>query len=146
MVKVEEMNPKEMRALLHRVDYGHLACARDNRPYIVPIHYVYAEPNIYIYTTEGEKTAIIDVNPEVCLQVEEVQNTRDWRSVIVNGRTTHVTTAEDRMLALTYIKEHSPAQTPAIHERWTTVWASDKVSAIYRLHPDFMSGRSTVSY
>ncbi len=63
----------------------------------------------------------------------------------MNGRAARLTTAEDRVLALTYIKESSPAQTPAIHERWTTIWAPDKVSAFYRLHPDFMSGRSTVS-
>ena len=40
-VEIEEMPPQEAHALLARVGYGHLGCARDNRPYVIPIHYAY---------------------------------------------------------------------------------------------------------
>lgn len=144
MVKLEDMTAKEMRALLQRVGYGHLACARANRPYIVPIHYAYEEPNIYIFTTEGMKTQIIAENPEVCLQVEEVHDAKHWRSVIVNGRADRLTRNEDRAFAMIFITERNPALTPALHERWIGPWGRENISAIYRLHPDFMSGRKTV--
>ena len=36
MVKIEDMTPEEMRTLLDRVGFGHLGCAREGQPYIVP--------------------------------------------------------------------------------------------------------------
>ena len=65
MIEVEEMGAQEVHALLERADYGHLGCARDNRPYVMPIHYAYEDPDIYIFTTEGMKTEFIAANPEV---------------------------------------------------------------------------------
>ena len=64
MVEVQEMNDDESKKLLARVGYGHLGLVRDTHPYVVPIHYAYDEPHIYIYTTEGKKTEIIEANPE----------------------------------------------------------------------------------
>ena len=48
MIEVQEMSNKEIKEVLERVGYGHLACARNNRPYVVPIHYVYDKPKVYI--------------------------------------------------------------------------------------------------
>ena len=84
MIEVQEMVKREIEEVLARVGYGHLACVRDDRPYIVPIHYAYDKPDIYIYTTDGMKSEIIRENPHVCLQVEEVVDNNDWRSIIVN--------------------------------------------------------------
>ncbi len=86
MVEVQEMNDDESKKLLLRIGYGHLGLVRDTHPYVVPVHYAYDEPHIYIYTTEGKKTEIIEANPEVCLQVENVndenQNIKynDWNN------------------------------------------------------------------
>ena len=82
MLEVEEMGNSEIENLLSRIGYGHLACAKDNEPYVVPIHYAYSKPYIYIYTTLGKKAEIINKNPRVCLQVEEVVNNKHWHSVI----------------------------------------------------------------
>ena len=82
MVEVQEMNDDECKKLLVRVGYGHLGLVRGTHPYVVPVHYAYDEPHIYIYTTEGKKTEIIEANPEVCLQVENVNDENHWQSVI----------------------------------------------------------------
>jgi nitroimidazol reductase NimA-like FMN-containing flavoprotein (pyridoxamine 5'-phosphate oxidase superfamily) len=144
MAKVEEMTRDEMKTLLGKLDYGHLACARNNRPYIVPIHFAYEEPNIYLFTTKGMKTGIIDENPEVCLQVEEVLSLTHWQSVVISGRATRLTREEDRIFAMNFVKEINPAHVPVIHEVWVGPKNRENVSVIYRLHPDFMSGRKTV--
>ena len=144
MVKVEEMSRGEIRALLQKSDFGHLACARDNRPYVVPIHFVYDEPNIYILTTKGMKTEIIDDNPEVCLQVEEVTDTRHWQSVIITGRASQLTGDDNRFFARNFTKEINPARVPVLHEVWMGPKNRRNVSVIYRIHPDFISGRKTV--
>ena len=53
MLKVEDMSPAEMHALLQRESSGHLGCARDDRPYVVPMHYAYDGKEFYFFTTQG---------------------------------------------------------------------------------------------
>ena len=85
MIEVQEMSDIEIDNVLERVGYGSSVCSRDDRPYIVPINYAYDKFNVYIYTTDGMKSDIINANPQVCLQVEEVVDKTDWRSVVING-------------------------------------------------------------
>ena len=68
MLRVEDMAPAEMHALLLRESFGHLGCARDGRPYVVPMNYAYDGKELYFFTTEGMKTRFIEANPSVCLQ------------------------------------------------------------------------------
>ena len=86
MIEVREMDDREINDVLTHVGYGHLACSLNDEPYLVPIHYAYAPPNFYVYTTEGKKSEMIGKNPRVCLQVEDVTDNKHWKSVIVTGR------------------------------------------------------------
>ena len=86
MLKVEDMSPAEMHALLQRESFGHLGCARDGRPYVVPMHYAYDGKDLYFFTTEGMKTRFIQANPQVCLQVEEVT---DAANRLIHSLTIH---------------------------------------------------------
>jgi uncharacterized protein len=144
MLKVEDMSPAEMKSLLLAAGYGHLGCARDNRPYVVPLHYVYDAPDIYIFTTEGMKTKYIEANPEVCLQVEEVQDTLHWRSVMVNGRAERITRPEELERAMQLITSRNPSLTPALNETMVDAWGRANVLAVYRIHPSTIDGRRTV--
>ena len=82
-------------------------------PYVVPIHYAYDEPHVYIYTTEGKKTEIIDANPEVCLQVEEVTNANHWQSVIITGDAVQLTSKKEIAGAKKLILRESALNTRA---------------------------------
>jgi nitroimidazol reductase NimA-like FMN-containing flavoprotein (pyridoxamine 5'-phosphate oxidase superfamily) len=144
MNEVQEMTDSEIGEVLARVGYGHLACARNNRPYVVPIHYVYDKLKIYIYTTDGKKTDIIRDNPQVCLQVEEVIDNGDWRSVIVNGEAKQVTDREEREKAVKLIRSVNPTLTPAISIRWMDHWVRENIEVVYRIRPDTITGRSSV--
>src|SRR3954471_1221595 len=125
MLEIEEMTAQDSRLLLQALDYGHLGCAReDGRPYVVQIHYAYAEPDIYIFTTEGMKTEYIAANPEVCLQVEDLQDSTHWRSVIVNGRAELLTEAVDKEHAIQLITKRNPTLTPAISRMWVDAWGA----------------------
>jgi nitroimidazol reductase NimA-like FMN-containing flavoprotein (pyridoxamine 5'-phosphate oxidase superfamily) len=144
MIEVQEMTNKEMEAVLRRVGYGHLACARDNRPYIVPIHYAYDKPNIYVYTTEGMKTDIIKDNPQVCLQIEEVVGNDDWRSIVVNGDAEQITDRNEREEAVKLILSINPTLTPAISIRWMDDWVRENREIVYCIKPGIVTGRSSV--
>ncbi len=144
MVEIEEMGSTEMHELLRRVNYGHLGCAREGHPYVVPIHFVHQLDGFYFFTTEGMKTEYISANPEVCLQVEEVQDPFNWHSVIVTGKVELLTRHEDIEPALQFIKEVNPTLTPALNNMWIDAWGRASKVAIYRIQPSEISGRKTL--
>lgn len=143
VLDIDEMGTAEMHALLQEVGYGHLGCIREGRPYVIPVHYAYSAPHIYLYTTRGMKTEFISSNPEVCLQVEEVKDERHWQSVIATGRAELLTAEDECSKATSLIKAKNPALTPAIARTWTDVWGRENVVAIYRITPEVISGRKT---
>ncbi len=131
MLKVEDMSPAEMHALLQRESFGHLGCARNNRPYVVPMHYAYDGKELYSFTTQGMKTQYIDANPQVC-------------SVMVIGRAEQLTKPADTQNAMKLITERNPTLTPAISATQTDAWGRAVDIAVYRITPELIDGRKTV--
>jgi uncharacterized protein len=146
MIAVEEMSNGDIKEVLKRVGYGHLGMVRGTHPYIVPIHYAYEDPYIYIYTTEGKKTEIIKDNPEVCLQVEDVRDNQDWQSVIVTGEAVRITDTEEREHALKFILALNPTLTPAVSIRWMDSWVRENIEVVYRILPRMLTGRATIEH
>jgi uncharacterized protein len=144
MLKVEDMSPADMHALLRRENFGHLGCSRDSRPYVVPMNYAYDGKELYFFTTEGMKTQFIEANPQVCLQVEEVTDGSHWRSVMVIGRAERLTNTEDTQRAMQLIVERNPALTPAISATQMDTWGRAVNIALYRIMPELIDGRKTV--
>jgi len=144
MLKVEDMSQAEIRELLERQSFGHLGCARDNRPYVVPMNFAYDAKDFYFFTTQGMKTRFIDANPEVCLQVEEVSDSTHWRSVMVTGRAEQITNDEDMQKAMSLITQRNPSLTPAISATSLDAWGRAVDIALYRITPEIIDGRKTV--
>lgn len=143
MLDIDEMGQKEIHDLLDKVNYGHLGCTVEGHPYVLPMHYYFENPELYIFTTEGMKTQYIDANPEVCLQVEEIHNLSHWRSVIVMGRAERLTDQQDIDRAMQSVKAQNPTLSPAINRTWIDAEGRAEIVAIYRIHPSEMSGRTT---
>jgi nitroimidazol reductase NimA-like FMN-containing flavoprotein (pyridoxamine 5'-phosphate oxidase superfamily) len=144
MLKVEDMSPAETHELLERQSFGHLGCAREGRPYVVPMNYAYDGKDLFFFTTEGMKTHFIEANPEVCLQVEEVASPSQWRSVMVNGRAERITQTEDVQHAMQHILNRNPSLTPAISATSLDAWGRAVDIALYRVTPEIIDGRKTV--
>jgi nitroimidazol reductase NimA-like FMN-containing flavoprotein (pyridoxamine 5'-phosphate oxidase superfamily) len=143
MLKVEDMSPAEMHALLQRGSFGHLGCARDNRPYVLPMHYAYDGKELYFFTTHGMKTQYIKENSQVCLQVEEINDPTHWKSVMVIGRTEELTSAEETQRAMKLITERNPSLTPAISATQLDSMGRAVDIALYRITPEIIDGRKT---
>jgi uncharacterized protein len=141
MIEVKELSNGEIAQLLERTGYGHLACSRENEPYIVPVHFAYDGADIYIYTTEGKKFEIIKANPRVCLQVEEVSDNEHWLSVIVDGEAVRISDKVERERAMKLITATNPRLTPAVSIRWLDNWVRENIEVIYRIQPLYISGR-----
>ena len=144
MLQVEDMAPAEMHALLQRESFGHLGCARDNRPYVLPMHYAYDGEELFFFTTEGMKTRFIQANPQVCLQVEEITDSTHWRSVMVIGKAEQIIKSEETQRAMKLITERNPSLTPAISATQLDTWGRAVDIAIYRITPELIDGRQTV--
>src|SRR5258708_31106651 len=144
MLKVEDMAPAEMHALLQRASFGHLGCSHEGRPYVVPMNYAYDGKELFFFTTEGMKTQFIEANPEVCLQVEEITDSSHWRSVMVIGRAKQITGNEEMQRAMKLITERNPALTPAISATQLDTWGRAVGIALYRITPELIDGRRTV--
>jgi hypothetical protein len=143
MLDIDEMGKTEIYEILQKVGYGHLGCASEGHPYVVPMRYYFEEPNIYIFTTIGMKTKYMDANPEVCLQVEEVHDLKHWRSVTVTGRAEHITFQQDIDRVMQFVKTQNPTLSPAINRTWIDSWGRAEVMALYRIYPSEISGRTT---
>jgi uncharacterized protein len=144
MLKVEDMAPAEMHALLRRESYGHLGCSRDGRPYVVPMQYAYDGKELFFFTTQGMKTQYIDANPKVCLQVEEITDSTHWRSVMVIGQAEQLANAEETQRAMKLITERNPTLTPAISATQLDTWGRAVDIALYRIIPELIDGRKTL--
>ncbi len=144
MLEVKEMSQGEIVALLLRGTFGHLGCARDGHPYVVPMNYAFDSQDVYFFTTEGTKTEYIAANHEVCFQIEEIADAHRWMSVMVLGRAERLTAPEETERAMLLITERNPSLMPALSETKIGAWKRLRHVAVYRIRPHSLCGRKTV--
>ncbi len=83
---VRSLSNLECTRLLSDSRLAHLACAKDGKPYVVPIYFAYADGHLYAFSMPGKKIEFMRANPVVSLIVEEWGRGREWKSVHVEGR------------------------------------------------------------
>jgi nitroimidazol reductase NimA-like FMN-containing flavoprotein (pyridoxamine 5'-phosphate oxidase superfamily) len=143
MIEVLEMRDSEIEDLLGRSNYGHLGCSQNDVPYVVPIYFAYDKPLIYLYTTVGQKSKIIDQNPKVCLQVEEFSQTGRWKSVVIMGEAEQIVDRVEREKAVAIIRIFNPALLPALAIKWSNDWMRKNVEVVYKIKVREATGRFT---
>jgi nitroimidazol reductase NimA-like FMN-containing flavoprotein (pyridoxamine 5'-phosphate oxidase superfamily) len=81
-------------------------------PYVIPVNYFFDGEDIYIHSMPGRKIKTMRANPYVCLQVDEIEDTFNWISVIAFGQFEEVydTTERDRIMAAMF--QRFPYLTP----------------------------------
>lgn len=82
---LRDMTRAECEATLSTNSIGHLGCISGNRPYVVPIHYVYQKRLFYSFSLRGKKIDSLRFNPRVCVQVEQLVTSEEWKSVLLEG-------------------------------------------------------------
>jgi nitroimidazol reductase NimA-like FMN-containing flavoprotein (pyridoxamine 5'-phosphate oxidase superfamily) len=143
MLKVKAMSMPEIVALLRRGQTGHLGCTRDGHPYVVPMHYAFDSECLYFFTTEGTKTEYIAANREVCFQVEEVSDVRNWSSVMALGPAVRLDKPEEMERAMRLIAGRNPTLEPAVSETKIGPWRRFNNIVIYSVRPHSLHGRKT---
>ncbi|MEI9935045.1 MAG: pyridoxamine 5'-phosphate oxidase family protein [Ferruginibacter sp.] len=64
---------------------GHLGCSNNNKPYVLPVTYLFLDDYIYIQTEPGRKLDFMRINPSVCFEVFRNTDMFNWESAIVWG-------------------------------------------------------------
>jgi nitroimidazol reductase NimA-like FMN-containing flavoprotein (pyridoxamine 5'-phosphate oxidase superfamily) len=102
----------EALAVLREGSLGRLGCIAYDWPYVVPVNYFFDGKDIYIHTLPGKKLDALHANPRACLQVDEIKDSYNWRSVIAYGTFEEVSDdkTRDNLLAKLYSK--LPHMTP----------------------------------
>ena len=127
---IQEMSEQECRAMLGATNVARLACARNNQPYIVPIHVDLDGEFLYGYATLGQKIEWMRQNPLVCLEFDELTTHGQWASVVVFGHYEELPPTPEhessRTVAQRLFQRHpvwwEPASVPlAAHEQRTRI-------------------------
>lgn len=83
---IGSLSSEEIERVLHAAFLGRIGCQIDGRPYVVPTNFAYDGQRILAHTAPGRKLDAMRQNPEVCFEVEQVDDPLNWKSVIAWGR------------------------------------------------------------
>jgi len=83
----KNLEEKEVEFILENNYIGHIGYIYQNKPYVVPITFYYNKENhtIICYSGDGHKMNAMRKNNAVSLQVNEIDNMINWKSVLVHG-------------------------------------------------------------
>lgn len=109
---ISRMGETESRALLREKITGRLGCSDEGKPYVVPVNYLFDEECIYVHSLPGRKIDVLRANPDTCLQVDEIEDSYNWRSVIAFGHYEEIVDLDERERILTNLFKRLPHLTP----------------------------------
>jgi len=139
------MTAGECEQVLGGTDFGRLACARHDQPYIVPIHFYFdgTERCLYGFATVGRKIEWMRENPKVCVEIDQISDRFHWTSILIFGRYEEIREAADETAAqrraLELFRQRPEWWLPATGK---VVGAEEHHSpVVYRIHIDRISGR-----
>ena len=142
---VKEMTQEECIAVVSNGRVGNLACARDNRPYVVPIYYAYAENHLYSLSMPGQKIDWMRTNPRVCVQVDSFSDRTAWQSVVMHGLYKELPdtpdTEHDREHAWSLLQHHTNWWEPGGLKPTPQPMTDFPVHIFYRIAIETMTGR-----
>lgn len=76
----------EISQVLKEQSIGRIGCYANGRVYIVPITYAYDGNYIYCHSREGQKVEMMRKNSSICFEVDVIENSANWKSIIVQGQ------------------------------------------------------------
>jgi nitroimidazol reductase NimA-like FMN-containing flavoprotein (pyridoxamine 5'-phosphate oxidase superfamily) len=141
--RIRQLNQRQMEFVLSRNHVARVAFLKDERIEVQPIHYVFADA-IYGRTSFGTKyLAWLDA-PEIVFEVDESEGLYDWRSVIVRGTVSLLSSAGSAGASARY--GLAIAALRALDDRaLTDDDPTNQRTAVFRIDAVEMSGRESVA-
>jgi nitroimidazol reductase NimA-like FMN-containing flavoprotein (pyridoxamine 5'-phosphate oxidase superfamily) len=83
---IGELSEREIEEVLRSEVVARLGCHAKGRTYVVPITYAYDGTSVIGHSAPGLKISMMRENPEVCIEVDHVEDAAHWRSVVARAR------------------------------------------------------------
>ena len=131
-----KLEQSEAIEILGRQSLGRLGCIADGEAYVVPVNYFFDGQDIYIHSLPGKKIDALRAHGRACLQVDEIQNSFEWRSVIAYGDYDEITDEHLRIVTMSELFKRLPQMTPV--ESKMTLERKDSI--VFRLRVDQITG------
>ncbi|KQU92424.1 flavin-nucleotide-binding protein [Mesorhizobium sp. Root695] len=142
---IRTLSVAECAKVLAGHNLARLACAKDGRPYVVPIYYAYADEVLYAFSIPGKKIDWMRANPHVSVLVESPRQRGQWKSVIADGRyeelPERIGHKRERDHAWSLLSTHSNWWEPGALKPATPPLADDARHIFFRIVLDEVSGR-----
>lgn len=139
-----EMRDADCYGVINKQFIGRLASCAKDLPYVVPVQYALSQGLIYSFSMPGRKIDNMRENPKVCLQVDELQDHRHWKSVIIEGGFRELFTVDDRQQAWEILQQRSDWWEPgALTPKPSNTILGSSPHLFYTISIDRMSGRQT---
>ncbi len=146
---IGQLTNEEIEEVLRSNLLGRIGCSNGKKIYVVPVNYVYDGRYVFAHSREGLKIDMMRDNPDVCFEVDEVQNFTNWRSVVLWGVYQELTDERSRynvMKAFTermiHIKTSITTQSAGVSEADINNFQySSTKPVIYRIVINERSGR-----
>ena len=80
-----KLSAQEIEQMLMTSFVGRIGCHSGGKTYVVPVTYAYDGQRIIAHSSNGLKLQMMRQNPDVCFEVDSVENLGNWKSVIAWG-------------------------------------------------------------
>ena len=137
---MKTLSEDEGRALLSTCGIGRLGCVDNGEPYVVPINYVFDEGSVYSHSLPGRKIEALRAHQRACIQVDQIENDFEWRSVIAFGNFEEIHVPSERSSILGKLLARFPLLTPV--ESVLPPDTSEPNSVVFRIRIDRITGVS----
>jgi uncharacterized protein len=131
----------ESRDLLCRNHVGRVCFINNGQPDIEPVHYVANGEWIFIRSAAGTKLTAIAHHPYVAFEVDEIDGTFDWRSVVARG-TIYLLPPEGTRIEREELERAVQALRSFDPAALTAEDPTPKRQTVYGIHINSVSGRS----
>jgi len=135
---IKDLSEDKARELLRRERLARLGCIADGEPYVVPVNYVFDGESALIHSLPGRKIMAMRANPRVCLQVDEVEDELNWKSVVAYGAYEEIGRPDERSRAMSCLLAYFPQLTPV--ESRIADDAGAPAPIIFRIRIDRLTG------
>lgn len=104
------LNIRQIDQVLRSELVGRLGCSSDGKVYVTPISYVYDGDCIYGHSADGMRLRMLREHPQVCFQVDRIENLANWVSVIVWGEFEEVAGDAEKEAMRLFLERMEPLQ------------------------------------
>ncbi|UFH57114.1 pyridoxamine 5'-phosphate oxidase family protein [Spirosoma sp. KNUC1025] len=148
---LSKLSSDVIESMLVNQYFGRIGCADESRVLIEPVMYYYDGHSIYGLTRQGTKTELLQKNPNVAFEIDEMLNQDTWRSVVIEGifeelqeddRDSALQLLQQRKIPvfaderLGYIGVDAPVGHKVVYPVIYRIRITSKTGRCYQRHPD----------